>query len=73
MASSSSQQRSGVNTPVPIFLVEFKEVEMKSNNHLPLLTLPNNKSYFMEARNFVLSGPAKTALTLNIPSVQSLL
>ena len=27
----------------------------------------------MEARNFLLSGPAKTALTLNIPAVQSVL
>ena len=51
----------------------LNKVEMKPNNHLPLLTIPNGKEYFMEARNFLLSGPAKTALTLNIPAVQSLL
>ena len=27
----------------------------------------------MEARNFLISGPAKTALTLNIPAVQTML
>ena len=73
MASSSSQQRSEVTTPVTRFLVDYNEVEMKPNNHLPLLTIPNDKPYFMEARNFLLSGPAKTAITLNILAVQTLL
>ena len=72
MASLSVEQ-SGVTTPIPRFQVEFNKVEMKPNNHLPLLTIPKNKEYFMEARNFLLSGPAKTALTLNIPAVQTLL
>ena len=71
--ASSSAERSGVTTPVPRFLVELNKVEMKPNNHLPLLTIPNGKEYYMEARNFLLSGPAKTALTQNIPAVQSLL
>ena len=52
--------------------MEITKVEMKPNNHLPLLTIPNGKEYYMEARKFLLSGPAKTALTLNIPAVQSL-
>ena len=73
MASSSSQQRSGVTTSVPKFLVDYNEVEMKPHNHLPLLNIPNDRSYFMEARNFLLSGPAKTVLTLNILAVQTLL
>ena len=73
MASSSSQQRSGVTTPVPRFLVNYDEVEMKPNNHLPLLNIPKDKAYFMEAKNFLLSSPAKTALTLNIPAIQTLL
>ena len=71
--ASSSAERSGVTTPVPRFLVEFNKVEMKPNNHLPLLTIPNGKEYYMEARNFLLSSPAKTAVTLNIRVVQSLL
>ena len=70
---SSSAERSGVTTPVPRFLVEFNKVEMKPNNNLPLLTIPKGKEYFMEVRNFLLSGPAKTTLTLNIPAVQTLL
>ena len=53
--------------------MEFDELEMKPNNHLPLLNIPKDKAYFMEARNFLLSGPARTALTLNIPVVQELL
>ena len=73
MASSSAQERSGVTTPVPRFLVEFDKVEMKPNNHLPLLTIPKGKEYFMEARNFLLSSPAKKALMLNIPAVKTLL
>ena len=71
--ASSSAERSRVTTPVPRFLVELNKVEMKPNNHFPLLKIPKGKEYFMEARNFLLSGPAKTALTLNIPVVQSLL
>ena len=66
--ASSSAERSAVTTPVPRFLVELNKVYMKPNNHLPL-TIPNGKEYYMEARNFLLSGPAKTALTLNIPGV----
>ena len=73
MASSSAQLRSVVTTPLPRFLVEYDEVEMKPNNHLPLLKIPKEKTYFKEARNFLLSGPAKTTLTLNIPVVQTLL
>ena len=73
MASSSAQERSGVTTPVPRFLVEFDKVEMKPNNHLPLLNIPKGKEYFLEARNFLVLGPGKTALTLNIPAVQKLL
>ena len=73
MACSSSQQRFGVTTHVPRFRVDYDEVEMKPNNHLPLLTIPNHKSYFMEARNFLFSGPTKTAVTLNIPVMQTLL
>ena len=46
---------------------------MKPNNHLPLLTIPKGKEYFLEASNFLLLGPAKTALTLNIPAIQTLL
>ena len=61
------------NNPVPRLGVDFDEVEMKPNNHLPLLTILKGKEYFMEARNFLLSGPAKTALTLNIPAIQALL
>ena len=73
MASSSVQIRSRVTIHVPRFLVDFDKVEMKPNNHLPLLIIPKGKEYFMEARNFLLSGPAKTALTLNIPAVKELL
>ena len=73
MPSSSAQIRSGVTTPVPRFLVDVNEVEMKPNNHLPLLTIPKGKECFLEARNFLLSDPAKTTLTLNIPAVQALL
>ena len=73
MASSSAQIGSSVITPVPRSVVDFDEVEMKWNNHLPLLIIPRGKEYFMEARNFLLSGPAKTALTLNIPAVKMLL
>ena len=62
IAFVASAERSGVTTPVPRFLVELNKVKMKPNNHLPL-----------EARNFLLSGPTKTALTLNILAVQSLL
>ena len=61
MASPSVKIRSGVTTPIPRFLVEFDEVEMKPNNHLPLLGIPKGKEYFMEARNLLFSGPAKTA------------
>ena len=73
MASSSAQLRSGVTTLVARFLVEFDEVEMKPNNHLPLLNIPKDKAYLMEGRNFLLSGPAKTAPTLKIPVVKTLL
>ena len=73
MATSSAQERSGVTTPVRRFLVEFDKVDMKPNNHLPLLNIPKSKEYYLEARNFLVSGPAKTALMLNIPVVQSLL
>ena len=73
IASSSAQERSDVTTPVPRFLVEFDKVEMKPNNHLPLLNIPKGMEYYLEARNFLVSGPAKTALMLNVPAVQSLL
>jgi len=72
MTSQSVQVRSGVTTPVPGFLVKFNEVEMKPNNHLPLLVIPKGKEYLLEARNFLLSGPAKTALTINTPAVKEL-
>ena len=61
------------NNPVPRLGVDFDEVEMKPNNHLPLLTILKGKEYFMEARNFLLSGTAKTTLTLNIHVVHALL
>ena len=73
MASSSAQERSGVTTPVPRFLVEFDKVEMKPNNHLPLLNIPKGKEYYLEARNLLVSGPAKIALMMNVPIVKSLL
>ena len=71
--ASSSAERSGVTTPIPRLLVEFYKLEMKPNNHILLLTLPKGKEYFLEARNFLLPGPAKTALTLNIPAVKTML
>ena len=58
MASSSVQERSGLVTPVPRFLVEVDKVEIKPNNFLPLLNIPKGKEYYLEARNFLISGPA---------------
>ena len=72
MASSSVQERSGVITPVPQnFVVEVDKIEMKPNNFLPLLNIPKGKEYYLEA-NFLISGPAKTALMLSVPAVKSL-
>ena len=48
MASSSVQERSGVITPVPHFIVEFEKVEMKPNNFLPLLNIPKGKEYYLQ-------------------------
>ena len=73
MASSSVQERSGVVTPVPRFLVEVNKVEMKLNNFLPRLNIPKGKEYYLEARNFLVSSPARTALMLSTPAVKSLL
>ena len=58
MASSSVQERSTVITPVP---------------HLTLLNISKGKEYYLEARNFLVSGPAKTTLMMNVPAVKSLL
>ena len=71
--ASSSAERSGVITPVPRFLVEVNKVEMKPNNHLPLLNIRKGKEYYLEARNFLVSGPAKTTLMLNVAAIQTLL
>ena len=73
MASSSVQERSGVITPVPHFLVDVNKMEIKPNNFLPLLNIPKGKEYYLEARNFLISGPARTALMLSVPAVKSLL
>ena len=67
MASSSAQERSGVITPVPHFIVDFEKVEMKPKNFL------KGKEYYLEARNFFVSGLAKTAQMMNVPAVKSLL
>ena len=69
MATSSSQQRE----EVPEYVLQYNEVTWKPTNHLPLLTIPESKSYFQDARNLLLSSPCKTALSLNIPANKELL
>ena len=73
MASSSAQERSGVITPVPHFIVDFEKVEMKPNNFLPLLNIPMGKEYYLEARNFLVSGcPGDERTSCQIPTIQPL-
>ena len=69
MATSSSQQAE----EVPEYVLQYDEVTRKPTNHLPLLTIPEGKTYFQDARNLLLSSPCKTALTLSIPANKELM
>ena len=77
MASSFSQeqqqQQAGMITPVPRFIILLATVEWKPNNYLPLLNLPQEKTYFQEAKNFLLTSPIRKALFINIPANKDLL
>ena len=73
MTSQISTKKSGVNYPVPRYIIPFKKVKWKLNNYLPLLNIPKGKEYFEEARQFLLLGLAKKALILNIPPNKKLI
>ena len=72
MATSSSSQKKHPDD-VPEYVLLYNEVTWKPTNHLPLLTLPEGKTYFQDARNLLINGPYKKALTLNIPANKELL
>ena len=72
MATSSSSQKKQAED-VPEYVIHFKEVASKPTNHLPLLPIPEGKSYFQDARNLLINGLCKTSLTLNIPANKELL
>ena len=58
---------------MPRFILTLKQVEWKPNNHLPLVNLLADNSYFQDARNLLLNGPLKKAFTINIPPNKVLL
>ena len=72
MATSFSSQKHQADD-VPEYVLQYDEVAWKPINHLPILTLPEGKTYFQDARNLLINGPCKKALTLNIPANKQLL